>query len=285
MNYLRHAYLILAHNEPKILQTLVEMVDDERNDIYIHIDKKSNINHFLPLTTHYSNLTFTERINVNWGGWSVVAAELLLLLTARKKGRYGYYHLLSGVDLPLKSQNYIHSKLDSSPTLEYFEYSFDENNKINIAKNAEWRYLFEEYLKNPSYLKRKFCSFIRKSYLKIQTIFNLRKQYNIELAKASNWFSITEPCCDYILSKSRWLENSFKYTHVPDEIAIPSLIFNSNYYKNISSESIRKIDWDRGSPYTWQIEDYNDLISSNYLFARKFSSNDMIFIHMIKDMI
>ncbi len=39
MDYLRHAYLILAHNEPKILQTLVEMIDDERDDIYIHIDK------------------------------------------------------------------------------------------------------------------------------------------------------------------------------------------------------------------------------------------------------
>ncbi len=53
---LRHVYLILAHNEPEILKTLVEMIDDERNDIYIHIDKKSDINQFLILTIHLSNL-------------------------------------------------------------------------------------------------------------------------------------------------------------------------------------------------------------------------------------
>ncbi len=43
----RHAYHILAHNEPKVLQTLVEMIDDERNDIYIYLNKKNDLNVFL----------------------------------------------------------------------------------------------------------------------------------------------------------------------------------------------------------------------------------------------
>ena len=35
-----HAYLIIAHNEFDILKKTIQMIDDERNDIYIHIDKK-----------------------------------------------------------------------------------------------------------------------------------------------------------------------------------------------------------------------------------------------------
>lgn len=36
----KHAYLILAHNDPKVLELLVRLLDDSRNDIYIHVDKK-----------------------------------------------------------------------------------------------------------------------------------------------------------------------------------------------------------------------------------------------------
>jgi hypothetical protein len=37
---MKHAYLIIAHNEFKILSYLVKALDDERNDIYVHIDKR-----------------------------------------------------------------------------------------------------------------------------------------------------------------------------------------------------------------------------------------------------
>ena len=40
---MRHAYLILAHNNFKQLSKLVSLLDDRDNDIFIHIDKKSNI--------------------------------------------------------------------------------------------------------------------------------------------------------------------------------------------------------------------------------------------------
>ena len=35
---MKHAYLILAHNEFVILERLIQAIDDERNDIYIHFD-------------------------------------------------------------------------------------------------------------------------------------------------------------------------------------------------------------------------------------------------------
>ncbi|RRK09135.1 glycosyl transferase, partial [Lactiplantibacillus garii] len=37
----KHAYLITAHHQFTLLCRLIKMIDDERNDIYIHIDKKA----------------------------------------------------------------------------------------------------------------------------------------------------------------------------------------------------------------------------------------------------
>lgn len=36
-----HAYCIMAHGNWEQLQMLINMLDDCRNDIYLHIDKKS----------------------------------------------------------------------------------------------------------------------------------------------------------------------------------------------------------------------------------------------------
>lgn len=46
------------------------------------------------------------------GGIEVVKCELDLLKYAVKNEKYGYYHLLSGHDLPIKSQDVIHKWFD-----------------------------------------------------------------------------------------------------------------------------------------------------------------------------
>ncbi len=35
----KHAFLIMAHNQYPLLEKLVDLLDDERADIYLHIDK------------------------------------------------------------------------------------------------------------------------------------------------------------------------------------------------------------------------------------------------------
>lgn len=37
----KHAYCIMAHGNWKQLQLLVTLIDDRRNDIYLHVDAKS----------------------------------------------------------------------------------------------------------------------------------------------------------------------------------------------------------------------------------------------------
>ncbi len=100
----KNAYLIMAHNEFHMLKKLLTELDDERNDIYIHIDKKTKYvdESVIASWVKKSGVIFIPRMRIYWGHISIVKCELNLLRAA-VKGNYHYYHLLSGVDFPLKS--------------------------------------------------------------------------------------------------------------------------------------------------------------------------------------
>ena len=108
----KHAYLIMAHNEFDMLRRLLKELDDPRNDIYLHIDKKAKGFDFniLRNSVKHSQLILIPGMNIYWGTISQVKCELRLMQAAAK-GQYHYYHLLSGSDFPLKSQDYIHEYL------------------------------------------------------------------------------------------------------------------------------------------------------------------------------
>ena len=119
---MKHAYLILAHGSFDLLRLLISRLDDERNDIFVHLDKKVKV---LPeLHAEHAGLYFTEeRVDVCWGDWTVVEAEYVLFAAAVARGPYQYYHLLSGVDLPVKSQDYIHDFCDTHQGTEFIGYT------------------------------------------------------------------------------------------------------------------------------------------------------------------
>ncbi len=65
----KHVYLIMAHDNFDMLSLLLKELDDIRNDIVIHIDKKSSNVNIADLKTHcqYSEVSFIESISVTWG--------------------------------------------------------------------------------------------------------------------------------------------------------------------------------------------------------------------------
>ena len=62
----KHAYLIMAHNNFEILEKTLKILDDERNDFYIHVDKKVKNFDFEKFKNiiQKSRIIFIERIDV-----------------------------------------------------------------------------------------------------------------------------------------------------------------------------------------------------------------------------
>ena len=112
----KHAYLIMAHNQPKLLEILIQCLDYHENDIYVHLDQKwtdfdgTDLYKYVKKSKLY---ILKDRYDVRWGSYSQILCEVRLLEEAVKK-HYSYYHLMSGMDLPLKPQKEIHEIFDKS---------------------------------------------------------------------------------------------------------------------------------------------------------------------------
>ncbi|MGZ1153516.1 beta-1,6-N-acetylglucosaminyltransferase [Lactobacillus delbrueckii subsp. bulgaricus] len=103
----KHAYLIIANRNPGQLQTLLTLLDDSRNDIYLLVDRKS-VGYPHDFQLNYATLFSVSPLVIDWGSYSQIEAEMRLFQAAAP-GKYAYYHLLSGLDLPLANQDEIHA--------------------------------------------------------------------------------------------------------------------------------------------------------------------------------
>lgn len=273
----KHAYLIIAHKNDKTFKTLVQLLDYKDNDIFIHMDSKLD-NYDAAKTegiAKKSRVFHSERTNVSWGGYSQINAEMVLLKKATETGKYDYYHLISGEDLPIKTQKEIHAFFDKNKGKEYVE--FFKGDFVDDYRVKYW-YPFQEKLgrKNP-----RFTSM----FALIQRPF-IRRNRGIKFQKGTNWFSITDDFARYVVSKEEWVKRVFRKTWCCDEVFLHTLLVGSPFMKNVFHHAddgkkygwdntccMREIDWTRGAPYTFRLEDFDMLMKSEMCFARKFDAS------------
>ncbi|MBQ8500937.1 MAG: glycosyl transferase [Bacteroides sp.] len=274
---MKHAFLIIAHNEPEVLKVLLSMLDDERNDIYLHIDKRAEELYmkFFSFQMKRGKLYLLKnRMKVYWGDISQVEVEYLLFEVAFAKGNYVYYHLLSGVDLPIKSQDYIHSFFNQHKGKEFVSFWQDAKHERDLQRKTGRYYLFTKQLKNKQEFYHHVTAFIRNIVLAIQKVVGYKRKSDFDFKKGSQWVSITNEFCSYLIDKKKSILKVLQFTLCPDEIFVQTILWNSPFKKHIYSEkdNMRKIDWMRGNPYVWHNKDWEELQKTEELFARKFSS-------------
>lgn len=266
---MRHAYLILTHNNEDILQSLLSYIDDSRNDIFIHIDKKSDFNGKTQKVKKSNLYILPRRFDARWGDFSLVEAELELLKTANINAKYDYYHIISGVDLPIKSQDYIHAICDESNKLEFIGIAEATNEEL------QWRsghyFLFSREFKSKNLATR----MIRQIFLRLQDLLGYKRNNDIELKKGSQWCSITSDFVEYLLDHEDEIRRRFHNTYCPDEVFIQTLCWNSPFKYRICNpedefDSCRRfIKWNNGTLEPIQVSDARALSESNRWFARK----------------
>ena len=279
----RHAYCIIAHTDIYCLQKLITCIDDPRNDIFVLYDRKSDMfNHHLSAEKSFLKIISKEdSIDIRWGAYSQVEAELIVLKTAALTNKYDYYHLISGQDLPIKSQDEIHSffsKLPKGTNLIGYKDSTARDRR-NTLKRIVPFHLFRYNLRNKNKYVRLFFRSIEEISSHIQRILGLKICKTIQYKKGCNWVSITDEFTRYVLSQTDFIKNILGKAILCDELLMQTLAWNSQFKDTIYNCSeeyegcMRDIDWSRGKPYVWKEEDLKHLLNSDKLFARKFSSD------------
>lgn len=269
---MKHAYLILAHTDFEMLRRLVSEIDDARNDIYVHFDKK--VSSIPELSVISSNLVILQnRIDVRWGDVSVVEAELALFESAMRNGPYSYYHLLSGADLPLKSQDDIHKFFDYNAGRQFIGYTFTTITPEVERKVMRW-HLFPREFRNAPFVRR----LLRALFIRIQEALGIRRNKGIDFKKGSQWVSVTQEMAELFVANKAWARKTFSHTFCPDEIVMQTLCWNSPLRETIFDTEddghgcMRAISWENGVMKTWSEDDLERLRGTEYIFARKFVS-------------
>lgn len=286
----RHAYMIIAYNQWDLLEKLVSLLDDERNDIYIHVNKKiDNVPFdYIKGLSKKSKIIFVDRVAISRGTYSIFEAEMMLLKQAIKRG-YRYYHLLSGQDLPLKNQDYIHD----------FFLKYDGCNFIDVVPKSEFKKdwyerasLYQFFI--PSVLssgpEKKIALFLNRILIHSQRVLGINrfKRYEkqgYEMYYGSSWFSITDDFAQFVISEEKKIKKMYeKFTFIPEESIMQTILIASSFRQTLFDEewidhklnrqNLRGIIWTgKTSPETITLELVNQVTNSHNLFARKFDIN------------
>lgn len=271
---LKHAFLIIAHRCDETLSALIELLDDSRNDIYLHMDAKCAdfcVEKYASRIEHAGFFAIARR-SVVWGAYSQIAVELDLLKAATAHDRYSYYHLISGQDLPIQSQDTLHNFFDGCGGRQFIRIDQTDD---DFTYRLDGHFLWNRFgrRKNQSVLR-----WVDYQVSKLNQVVR-GHQFGMAIKKGDNWFSITDELARYVVQKEPWIERVFHNSICGDELFLQTLVWENwpkfklwrNPGENEADACMRLINWNGGeSPQVFTVNDADIILNSRLMFARKF---------------
>ncbi len=269
------AFILLCHKDaPSIIQQ-AERLTATGDYVSIHFDARAKAADFAAITEALADnagVTFAKkRIKCGWGQWSLVQASLLAVEAAVEAfPKATHFYMLSGDCASVKSAPYAHKFLDARD-VDYVE-SFDFFNSNWIKTGFKGERLFYRHWFNEREHKRLFYA----SY-HLQRRLGLARKVpdDIQVMIGSQWWCLRRKTIEAILTFSKARADVirfFKTTWIPDETYFQTLVRHLVPAREIESRTLTfKMFSDYGMPVTFYNDQYDLLISQDYLFARKIS--------------
>lgn len=286
---MRIAYLILAHDQPAHLLRQIRALNADFATFFVHIDAKVDIEAFRTVEAIPNATLIPNRVEVNWGGYSMVEAELALLSTAVPHA-FDYYVLLSGRDYPIKPNWAIHQFLEKqrdTSFLTFYPVTPDDKKWRNYT-----RYHLADIVTSRTRHGRLSVRLLLKMLGAINVAASPRElPFGYRPYAGSQWWMLTHDLAEYALTFATSLEaaplvNFFKLTMCPDEGFFQTIIVNAPFVKQETcvrrcdpnpaqiKQSLHYIDFSpwRENPAILDHRDYGILRHTEALFARKFDT-------------
>ena len=262
------AYLILAHKNPTQLKILIDQLSTVNTIFYIHIDIKADITAFEKQIQAKNVYFILERVNISWGGFSIVAATINLMKNAKNKATR--YVLLSGQDFPVKSNEDIHSFFEGNKDINFLNFSKLEDWDAGGYERIELFHpidFLSKYNIGNMYYKLSIHKLINKFYTR-------KIPVKATPYRGSQWWAITNSALldilDFINQNSSFYR-FYRRTSVPDEMFFQTIILNLKKPIELRNDDLREIHWNKDySVKIFTMSDLDNLQQSKKLFARKF---------------
>ena len=260
------AYLILAHNQPELLKEFVTALNKPREQIFVHVDQKTDIQPFEELLKDQC-IFLKQREKVYWAHFSQVKTYINLLKAAIGKEDFSYYSFHSGADFPIKPIREFEDFLEKHNGCEFIN-----ANNCCLNKKIQKRYTGFYFFKN----NPRFLLYLNYGITKIQRYLYKRRPYKGKnMYYGSSWWTLTHNCVKFILEKidqEKSILRYFKYVFASDESFFQTIIGNSPFADKITNNNLRHIEFEKNSfnPKVITTNDKEKILTSSAFFARKF---------------
>lgn len=292
---MRIAFLNLCHCEPEVVARVANKLTSNKNfDIYIHVDKKAEIEPFRKQLHKNPQVHFIEnRMKVYWGGYNAIEATYELLRTALRSDRnYDYFVLLQNLDYPVRSNEYIEAFFEKNKGTEFIR-------GCKIARTKDWHYArkYKIYNKRDDdfYTTRhsKARKILHDILLALQSIRTIgfngvikenNKAFDIYYG-AAQW-AVTRDCARYMIEFEKshpGFNKIMRHVQFPDEEYFHTVVHNSEFkYKCVKYDEPEQrwlVNW-RNLHYfefpkevtVFEEKDFEKIMKQDTLFVRKVKS-------------
>lgn len=261
---MRIAHLILTHKNPAQLERLLKALDHPAFDLYVHLDRKTDIAPFQYLAKRERVYFIRNRTKIYWAGFGTIQATFNGFREI-PIDNYDYVNVISGQDFPLKSAAYIYEYFAQRPGKEFITCQSIDGEWASAAPRIRTYSLINwkipgkfriEKLVNRFFLPRKF-------------------PFDHQIVGRANWFTLTPAAIIYsmdFIQAHPELVRYYKLCWGADEFIFSTILYNSPF-RDAIVDNVVYVDWTgqtQGHPRILLARDLEALQATDKLFGRKF---------------
>ena len=270
------AFILLCHKDPPAIIRQAQRLTATGDYVSIHFDARSRPADYAAITEALASnpgVSFARRrIKCGWGAWSLVQATLNALEVAEESFPDAtHFYMLSGDCLPVKSAAYAHRFLDDRDRDYVESFDFMTSDWIKTGFKEE-RLIYRHWFNERTQKWLFYRSFELQRWLGLRR----RVPADIEVQIGSQWWCLRRRTIEKILQfcvARRDVVRFFATTWIPDETFFQTLVRHLVPEREIESRTLTfKMFSDYGMPVSFYNDQYDLLISQDYLFARKISA-------------
>jgi len=266
-------YGLICFKNFEQVSNLIDILNVNGNIIVVHVDLKSD-ELYKALIERYKNNNsvhfISNRIEIRWGGYQQILCETKIFQEALKYN-FDYFKLISGSDLPVKTDYELKTFLTKNDHKEYIECFKDVHQKwrLHLYHNEIYPWFRKHF--NLLQFTMEIIDFF--AGWKIGN----KNFENYDGTMGTNWILVTHDFLKYVndyIEKYKFTD-LFKNAICGDEVFVQLIFKDSPYYKNIYKNerggALLYVHWALyNSPRILTEKDLKHLDKPECFFARKF---------------
>ena len=275
---LKITFIVLAHQNPIIVERLVNALIKAGHTVAVHYDKKSCRQDYEKLLRSFHGnpaVRFSKQVKVYWGEWSICEATLNCIDEIAAAGwEPDYVYYASASDYPIRSSDELVAFLERNNGKEFIEGVPSDKQRWVKGGPQEERYQYRFWFNWRDQYQSASLALDLQKRLKLKRKFIL----GLEPHMGSQWWVLTWKTLKRVMALANrpGVRRFFKTTLIPDELFFQTLVCNLVPSSRIVSRPLTLYQFtDYMVPIIFCADRADYLIRQPFFMARKLSPHCM----------